>query len=68
MRILPIMFSKNTQQINKTNNTNTQLKGINTINSTTLHTYTGNVSADLAYASMVDEAIANDLKKMDLIG
>ncbi len=68
MRILPQMFNKNMKINNKTNNTNTQLKGSNTISATTPHNYTGNASVDLAYASMVDESIANDLRKMDLIG
>lgn len=31
------------------------------------HKYTGNVSTDLAYASMFDSAIARDLKLMGLI-
>lgn len=68
MRVLPLMFNKNIKINNKTNNSNTQLKGINTVNTTTPHNYTGNASIDLAYASMIDESIANDLKKMNLIG
>ena len=62
------MINKNIHIKNRPNNSNTQLKGINTISTNTPHTYTGNVSADLAYASMVDESIAKDLRSMDLIG
>ena len=67
MRILPLL-RKNIHIKNRPNNLKTQLKGMNVISSNKAHKYTGNVSADLAYASMVDENIAKDLKSMNLIG
>ncbi len=66
MRILPLL-NLNKHVNNRPNKTNTQLKGIDTISPNTAHTYTGNASVDLAYASMVDATIANDLKSMNLI-
>lgn len=66
MRILPI-FNAKSNIANNFNKSNTQLKGWNTIQSDVAHNYTGNVSADLAYASMVDNSIANDLKSINLI-
>lgn len=68
MRILPI-FNANSNIANNFNKSNnTQLQGWNTVQSDTVHNYTGNVSADLAYASMVDDSIAKDLRSINLIG
>ena len=68
MRIYPLVYSNNNFvnkaniAQNKTNNfAHFQQKKQN------IHKYTGVASADLAYASMFDSAIAKDLKLMGLI-
>ena len=68
MRIQPVISSYNTlKRVNKNqtqferneNNTRAAHRGT--------HQYSGNWSADLAYASLVDVNIANDLRGMGLI-
>lgn len=66
MRILPITNGYN--QVNKTNKKiQTQFERNSSFGAVSAHRYTGVASADLAYASMFDSAIAKDLKLMGLI-
>ena len=64
MKILPLTNSY--KPFNKINNTQTRFERKSEVTPEN-HQYTGNVSVDLAYASMFDSAIANDLKLMGLI-
>ena len=64
MRISPVI---NTNQYTNNYQTRTQQGTLSSYACNVPHKYTGNVSADLAYASLVDENIANDLKSMGLI-
>ena len=67
MRIQPIYNNLN---INKFNKAQTQFESKNNSyieNNKPSHSYTGIASVDLAYASMFDSSIANDLKLMGLI-
>ena len=68
MRLLPIMNS-NRSFVNKNNFAQKKSNSIskNENNNKHAHRYTGVASADLAYASMFDSAIARDLKLMGLI-
>lgn len=68
MRVYPLNLTKN----NFVNNLNNTRKDVNNVasfqqNRQLGHKYTGVASADLAYASMFDSAIAKDLKLMGLI-
>ena len=75
MRLAPVAQRYNTgirtgiSNISKSSQT--QFERNSSINSVTCphspHQYTGEASADLAYASMFDSAIAKDLKLMGLI-
>lgn len=67
MRISPLLLNHNTRT-NKAQNTQTRFER-NDISLNTLrhHQYSGVASADLAYASLKDNAIARDLKLMGLI-
>lgn len=68
MRIQPVIsrcnsvkkVNKNQTQFERNNNNISAHRG--------KHQYTGNWSADLAYASLVDANIARDLRSMELIG
>lgn len=68
MRISPLMFQYNPK---KTQNTQTKFErnntSLNNLSRAPRHQYTGVASADLAYASLFDNAIARDLKLMGLI-
>jgi len=69
MRITPALYM-NSGFVNKTKNVQTKFESKNAYNQTSnrnFHKYTGVASADLAYASMFDSAIAKDLKLMGLI-
>ena len=69
MRILPIMHS-NRSFVNSSHNAHKKLDNSQTNHQTQYrgaHKYTGVASRDLAYASMFDSAIAQDLKLMGLI-
>ncbi len=57
---------QNSLNANKKNQTQFVRKNVNS-NISSNYKYTGNASADLAYASLVDPAIYYDLKKMGLI-
>ena len=67
MRIQPI-FNK-LGGINKINKTQTQFESKNNSNKyiKPMHSYTGVASVDLAYASLLDDSIAGDLRDMGLI-
>ncbi len=68
MRIQPVISRSN--NVKKTSKNQTQFERNNNNISAHRgnHQYTGNWSADLAYASLVDVNIARDLKSMGLIG
>ena len=67
MRILPALCcNKNFIQGSKVAHTKFVSKNQTKVNPQA-HKYTGVASADLAYASMFDSAIAKDLKLMGLI-
>ena len=69
MRITPALYM-NSGFINKTNGAHTKFESKNSYNQNqarSSHKYTGVASADLAYVSMFDSAIARDLKLMGLI-
>lgn len=68
MRVLPRLYS-NGNFINSTMSVHkkTDNNNLSSNNIRHSHQYTGNASADLAYASMFDSEIARDLKMMGLI-
>ena len=69
MRILPIIHA-NRSFVNSSNNAHRKIEKsqLNQTNAShCAHRYTGVASRDLAYASMFDSAIAQDLKLMGLI-
>lgn len=69
MRITPAL-NVNSSFVNKTLGARTKFESKNAYNqpqNNKPHQYTGVASADLAYASMFDNAIARDLKLMGLI-
>lgn len=69
MRLAPIMNSSR-NFVNSAKNAYTKFESKNTFNqaqSPAVRQYTGVASADLAYASLFDDAIARDLKMMGLI-
>ena len=67
MRILPAL-NLNRNFINSSSGTHTKFVSKNQAKTNPqVHKYTGIASADLAYASMFDSAIAKDLKLMGLI-
>ena len=66
MRIQPVYNKLNNIKVSKTQ-TQFESKNGAYFENKTPHKYTGVASADLAYASMFDSAIAKDLKLMGLI-
>ena len=64
MRLLPVINS-NRSFVNSNKGMHSNLNNNKVQNKA--HKYTGVASADLAYASMFDSAIARDLKLMGLI-
>ena len=68
MRVLPV-FSSNRSFVNNGKKVHSKIENssLASQNLKQAHKYTGVVSADLAYASMFDSAIAKDLKLMGLI-
>ena len=66
MRIQPVMFKHNFAQRN-INKMQTQFERKNNFQAKNEHNYTGVASVDLAYASMFDYAIAQDLRTIGLI-
>ena len=69
MRIAPALYL-NSGFVNKANGAHTKFESKNSytqLQNRNSHKYTGVASADLAYASMFDSAIARDLKLMGLI-
>ena len=62
MRINPVMVKQNKLSYNAQNTQFEKSKPSNNV-----HCYTGNACEDLAYASLFDNAIAQDLKLMGLI-
>ena len=69
MRILPAVYSQRNFVNNSKNMTTNKVENKTFVNQYKSHiqNYTGVASADLAYASMFDSAIARDLKLMGLI-
>lgn len=69
MRILPAVYSQRNFVNNSKNMTTNKVENKTYVNQYKSHiqNYTGVASADLAYASMFDSAIARDLKLMGLI-
>ncbi len=66
MRIQPAMFKSNFTKRN-TKKLQTQFERKNDFQNRPKHQYTGIASVDLAYASMFDSAIAQDLRTIGLI-
>ncbi len=66
MRIQPAMFKYNFAQRNL-NKLQTQFERNNNIQARRKHEYSGVASVDLAYASMIDNNIAKDLRTIGLI-
>lgn len=62
MRIAPIMLN-----YGKSNAISTKGQSLTRQKSPSVRNYTGNACQDLAYASMLDKKIAQDLKLMGLI-
>ena len=69
MRILPAVYSQRNFVNNSKNMATNKVENKTYVNQYKSHiqNYTGVASADLAYASMFDSAIARDLKLMGLI-
>lgn len=65
MRIQPIIFKKNNH--NNMQKMQTNFEKNNNVLKQNSHQYTGIASVDLAYASMIDRNIAQELKLMGLI-
>lgn len=66
MRIQPAMFKSNFAQRN-IKKMQTQFERKDNFKNSAKHEYTGVASVDLAYASMFDNAIAQDLRTIGLI-
>lgn len=69
MRVTPLLKGYNTSLLN-TKNSQTKFESksdVFPLQARMNHQYTGNASADLAYASLFDSNIARDLKMMGLI-
>ena len=66
MRIQPTMFKNNFAQRNL-KKLQTQFERNRNFQAKNEHQYTGLVSVDLAYGSMLDNAIAKDLRTIGLI-
>ncbi len=66
MRIQPAMFKSNFTQRNL-KKLQTQFERKNSFQNGFKHTYTGVASVDLAYASMIDNNIAQELRTIGLI-
>ncbi len=68
MRIVPLTYSGSFNKVNNKNTVKTRFESNGSYSQKKLpHQYTGEISYDLAYASMFDSKIANDLKLMGLI-
>lgn len=66
MRVQPFMLNYQNKNYNQTQFERKNDKAINNL-AKEQHQYTGVASADLAYVSMFDNAIAQDLRMMGLI-